>query len=97
MPNPRLRELIWRKSFPKETPLNADVDFVFLAEKFNLSGGNIKNIVLNSAFLAATDGLKVSMEHVIRATKREYQKIGRVCSKSDFGQYYCLVREVDAP
>ena len=35
------------------------------------------------------------MAHVILATKREYQKIGRVCSKSDFGQHYALVREAD--
>lgn len=98
MPNERLREAIWRKSFPSRTPLAADVDFVFLAQKFNLSGGNIKNIALSSAFLASADGGEViTMHHVILATKREYQKLGRVCSRSDFGQHYALVREDDAP
>jgi len=95
MPNERLREAIWRKSFPMPTPLAADVDFAFLAEKFNLPGGSIKNIALNSAFLASSEGSELTMGHIILATKREYQKIGRVCSKSEFGQHYALVREVE--
>src|ERR1051326_1360891 len=93
LPDERLREVIWRKAFPKEAPIGADVDFAFLAQRFNIPGGSIKNIALASAFLAAADGEKITMEHVICATKREYQKIGRVCSKSDFGQYYVFVRE----
>jgi AAA+ superfamily predicted ATPase len=95
LPDERLREVIWRKSFPKQTPLGADVDFSFLAQRFNLPGGSIRNIALSSAFLASADGQTISMEHVILATKREYQKIGRVCSKSDYGQYYALVRETE--
>ena len=95
IPNERLREVIWRKSVPSETPLGSEVNFSFLAERFDLSGGNIRNIALNSAFLAAADGRGITMDHVILATKREYQKIGRVCSKSDFGQHYALVREAE--
>jgi AAA+ superfamily predicted ATPase len=97
VPNERLRETIWRKAFPARAPLAADVDFGFLAQRFNVAGGNIKNIALTSAFLASAEAAEVGMEHVIRATKREYQKIGRICSKSDFGQYYALVREADTP
>jgi len=95
VPNERLREAIWTKAFPKHTPCAADVDFAFLAQRFNLAGGNIKNIALTSAFLAAAESSDIGMEHVIRATKREYQKIGRICSKSDFGPYYGLVREAE--
>ena len=95
LPDERLREVIWRKAFPNESPLGSDVDFAFLAQKFNLPGGSIRNIVLSSAFLASEEGQKITMEHVIRATKREHQKIGRVCSKSDFGQYYAMVREAE--
>jgi SpoVK/Ycf46/Vps4 family AAA+-type ATPase len=96
VPNERLRQEIWRKAFPASTPLAADVDFAFLAQRLDLSGANIKNIALTSAFLASADQRNVDMEHVIRATRREYQKIGRICSKSEFGQYYGLVREADA-
>ena len=95
VPNERLRQAIWTKAFPAHTPRGADVDFAFLAQRFNLAGGHIKNIALTSAFLAAAESSDISMEHVIRATKREYQKIGRICSKSDFGPYYGLVREAE--
>lgn len=95
LPDERLREMIWRKSFPNQAPLGGDVDFGFLAEKFGIPGGSIRNIALSSAFLALAEGREITMEHVIRATKREYQKIGRICSKSDFGQYYAIVREAE--
>ncbi|MGJ4951505.1 AAA family ATPase [Bradyrhizobium sp. HKCCYLS20291] len=93
LPDERLREMIWRKSFPSEAPIRSDVDFDFLAQKIGVPGGSIRNIALSSAFLALADGTEIAMEHVIRATKREYQKIGRICSKSDFGQYYAMIRE----
>jgi hypothetical protein len=32
------------------------------------------------------------MEHIIRATKREFQKMGKLCTSADFGEYYELVK-----
>jgi SpoVK/Ycf46/Vps4 family AAA+-type ATPase len=95
VPGERLREAIWSRVFPEDMPRAGDLDIRFLAQRFNLAGGHIRNIALGSAFMAAAEGGVIGMEHVIRATKREYQKIGRVCSKSDFGEYYGLVREAD--
>src|SRR5262249_33262549 len=57
----RLR--IWRGIFPEATPRRADVDVAFMAKQFKLTGGNIKNIALAAAFLAASDGGSVSMAH----------------------------------
>jgi SpoVK/Ycf46/Vps4 family AAA+-type ATPase len=91
LPDENLREKIWRNIFPKETPLNKDVDYSFLS-KFKITGGNIKNIALNAAFLAAGDQGDVKMEHIIRATKREFQKMGKLCTAADFGGYYNLVK-----
>ena len=96
LPDAGLRERIWRKVFPETTPLAADVDLGFVARRFKLSGGNIRNIALNAAFLAAQDGGCVTMTHIIRGTKREYQKAGRLCSRSDFGQYFGLVQDESA-
>ena len=31
------------------------------------------------------------MEHIICATKREFQKVGKLCVKSDFEHYFDLV------
>ena len=37
----------------------------------------IKIIIMNAAFLAAEDSSSITMEHVIKAAKRKFQKIGR--------------------
>jgi len=86
IPDEKSREMIWKHTFPAETPLGDEVDFTFLS-KFKLTGGNIKNIALSASFLAAGSSGKVGMEHIIRATKREYQKIGKLFTEADFGEY----------
>jgi hypothetical protein len=63
-----------------------------MARQFKITGGNIKNIALGAAFLAADDGGKINIEHLVRATKREYQKIGKLCNEGDFAQYFDLVK-----
>ena len=49
---------IWRRTFPVEAPLDPNADLAFLARAFKFSGGNIKNIVLEAAFLAAQAGTR---------------------------------------
>ncbi|UCH43368.1 MAG: AAA family ATPase [Dehalococcoidales bacterium] len=92
MPDEADRYRIWQKIFPEEAPLSQSADLSFLARQFRISGGNIKNIALAAAFLAAENGGDITMETLIRATKREYQKIGRLCTESEFGQYFKLVK-----
>jgi hypothetical protein len=58
-----------------------------MARRFEIPGGNIKNIGLAAAFLAAADGGVVNMSHLIRATQREYQKMGKVVLSGEFGEY----------
>ena len=81
------RYRIWKQHMPAEAPVGDNIDFNFLAERFNLSGGNIKNVVVNAAFLAAQNGHVIRMEHLIHATRREYEKIGRLCTDQDFAPY----------
>ncbi|TET13156.1 MAG: ATP-binding protein [Dehalococcoidia bacterium] len=83
---------IWQGIFPSEAPLAGSLDLNFMARQFKVTGGNIKNIALGAAFLAAGDGATIKMEHLIRATKREYQKIGRLCTDVDFAKYFDLVK-----
>ncbi|HEV2915052.1 MAG TPA: AAA family ATPase [Pyrinomonadaceae bacterium] len=90
-PDRNYRARIWRNIFPAETPRAKDIAFDFLAGKFEISGGNIKNIALNAAFQAAENSGVVSMKHIVRATRREFQKMGRMFVKSDFGEYYNLL------
>ena len=89
-PDPDTREMLWRTTIPKDTPLAEDVDIRFLAEKYEFVGGNIKNCILNAAFLAAADpeaGGEVHMRHYLNAVKYEFVKVGKVFTKSDFEPY----------
>ena len=72
----RLR--IWRAHLPVEAPVSPEIDYACLAREFQLAGGSIKNIVLNSAFLAAANGGRIGMDHILRAAKREFEKIGKL-------------------
>ena len=83
---------IWQKAFPELAPLSQNINLAFMARQFKITGGNIKNIALSAAFLAAEDSDMVAMEHIIRATKREYQKMGKLCTEADFAEYFELVR-----
>jgi ATP-dependent 26S proteasome regulatory subunit len=72
------RRRIWETIWPKEAPRNADVDLEHVARSFEIAGGNIRNIALGAAFLAAENGGAVNMRHLLHATRREYQKMGKV-------------------
>jgi SpoVK/Ycf46/Vps4 family AAA+-type ATPase len=74
-PDAARRAEIWRRVFPAETPLEG-VDFDRLA-RLHLSGGNIRNIAVSAAFLAADEGTPVRMGHVRAAARTEYGKLGR--------------------
>jgi hypothetical protein len=67
------RAEIWRCIFPASTPTE-NLDINRLA-RLNVTGGNIRNIALNAAFLAADAGEPVRMRHLLRAARNEYQKI----------------------
>ncbi|WP_327396842.1 AAA family ATPase [Streptomyces phaeochromogenes] len=79
------RRRIWEQVWPKEAPLDGSVDPDLLARQIDLPGGNIRNIALAGAFLAAADGGVVTMGHLLRATRREYQKMGKILTAGDFG------------
>jgi hypothetical protein len=76
-PDEEHRLRIWQGIFPRETPLASDADFNTLARSYKLSGGNIKNIALAAAFLAAEEGQAVGMSHLQQAVKREFHKVGK--------------------
>lgn len=77
----RLR--IWHTLFPSSLPMNSQLDFKWLAERFKIAGGNIRNIIVSAAYLAAADGQVVTMEHLLHGTRRELQKMGRLIDAED--------------
>jgi adenylate kinase family enzyme len=76
-PDEEYRQRIWKLAFPREAPLADDVHFDRLAREVRLAGGNIKNMALAAAFLAAADGQTIRMSHLVQAARREHQKLGR--------------------
>ena len=82
-PDETSRRRIWTEIWPPRTPLAPDVDLNWLARRFMLSGGNIRNIALASAYLAAEDNSVVTMAHLIHATRREFQKMGKTLSSEE--------------
>lgn len=87
LPDAEQRCRIWTQIWPDAMPCAPDLDLELLAERIEVAGGNIRNIALASAFLAAADGGVVTMPHLIQATQREYQKMGKVLTKWEFGDY----------
>jgi hypothetical protein len=75
------REAIWQRAFPKKTPTSG-LNIKRLAQ-LNMTGGNIRNIALNAAFLAAEAGLPVQMEHLLLATRQEAIKTERPLSENE--------------
>jgi len=87
----RLR--IWTSIWPGDTPLVDGLDLGFLSREFKLAGGNIKNIALGAAFFAASDGGVVTMDHLLRATRREFQKMGKTLSEAELSGHMVVTQE----
>ena len=90
-PDAGMRERIWRALVPADAPLAGDVHFGFLARQFELSGGNIRNVSVTAAFLAAEADGELRMEHYVQAAARELLKLGRILSRTEFREYFELV------
>src|SRR5262249_13664266 len=82
LPGPAERLRIWQGIFARALPLDPDVDFTLLAQRIELSGGYIRNIALAAAFLAADEGAAVGMRHLVHASRREFQKMGKVIDEA---------------
>ncbi len=82
-PDATQRAEIWRRIFPAGTPIDGlNLDRL---SRLNVAGGNIRNIALNAAFLAADAGEPVRMTHLLRAARGEYAKIEKPLTESEIG------------
>ncbi len=82
-PDVTQRGEIWRRIFPASTPTEG-LDMSKLA-RLNVTGGNIRNIALNAAFLAADAGEPVRMTHLLRAARGEYVKLEKSLTEAEIG------------
>lgn len=92
LPGVEERRRIWAANLPATAPVR-DVDLGWLAERFELSGGSIRNAAVHAAFLAAAAGTDITMETAVRGVARELRKMGRLLRSLDFGEYFGAVVE----
>lgn len=84
-PDAAQRAEIWRRVFPASTPTEG-LDAARLA-RLNVAGGNIRNIALYAAFLAAEQGEPVRMRHLARAARVEYAKLEKHLTDAEVGDW----------
>lgn len=80
-PDAPARSEIWRRIFPPQTPTQG-LDFDKLGQ-LKVAGGNIRNIALNAAFIAAQAGQSVTMQHIRQAAERDYLKLEKLLTREE--------------
>ncbi len=80
-PEPEIGERVelWRKLLPPETALS-EVPFERLAERFEMTGGYIKNAIVRAAVIAARDGRSMTTDDLWSGAHHEYAEMGKVLS-----------------
>ncbi len=84
LPDRVSRAKIWSTIWPSEAPIESSIDPELLAERFELSGGHIRNIALAAAYAAAEEGCSIGMMHVLEAARREYRKLNKLVDAEKF-------------
>ena len=77
-PDEATRLQLWQKVFPKEAPLEADIDFTVYAKVAELTGSNIKSAALAAAYRGAAQHRKITNQDLIEAVDFEYRRTGRM-------------------
>ncbi len=80
-PDAATRSRIWQRVFPASTPVE-NLAHDKLA-RLNLSGGHIRNLALNAAFLAADANEPVRMRHLLSAARSEYAKLEKTLTPAE--------------
>lgn len=80
-PETSSRSEIWERIFPSQTPTQG-LDYEKLGQ-LKVAGGNIRNIAMNAAFLAADTDEPVMMKHILQAAQREYLKLKRLLNDEE--------------
>ncbi|MFI3227864.1 MAG: ATP-binding protein [Clostridia bacterium] len=83
LPSEKVRLELWKRILPREEFLG-DIDIEFFAKNFELSGSQIKEIVLNASFIAISEGEKLSNNQIKEAVTLNYQKYGKRILNDDF-------------
>lgn len=78
MPTAKERYDIWKKSISVKAKLAEDIDLIDIAEKYEITGGTIVNIVRFASLKAlSSERNTIVLEDIIEGIRREFSKLGR--------------------
>ena len=77
MPGAEDRLRIWRQGLPQKANLGKEIDLYQIAEKYELSGGGIMNVVRYASLRALDNGGTIRQEDLLEGVRREYSKEGK--------------------
>jgi AAA+ superfamily predicted ATPase len=92
LPDAGLRLRIWQGLFPDGVDRPPNGELAALAERFNLSGGRIRNVVVDAVFRsvaeASGDRPVVTLRHLVAAIGADYRKAGAPVTIGEFGDEF---------
>ncbi len=94
-PDKDTRYTLWTTILPKTAQMEKDINFRFFADKFELSGSNIKAILFNAAYMAGAENSAIGAKHIVRSMEYEFSKLGKLVNSSDFGEYEIYISTYD--
>lgn len=81
MPDAEIRYILWKKAFPADFPLESKVDLLKIAEKYEMAGGAIINIVRYCVLKSMErDNQEILLDDIEHAIIREFKKEGKIVS-----------------
>ena len=79
MPKANERRQIWEKAFPEKVKLDKTVQLPSIAQKFELSGADIMNVVQYCCLCALENGShRIQQKDLLEGIRREFQKEGKI-------------------
>jgi hypothetical protein len=85
MPDADMRRRLWKQALPPEEWCDPALNLEPFVQQFRLAGGNIQNVGLLAAHLAAAGTGRITTESLARATYRELEKNGMPRGAVDVG------------
>jgi SpoVK/Ycf46/Vps4 family AAA+-type ATPase len=76
------RMKLWGVLVPPETGLPTSVDFTELAERFEMTGGHIRNAIVRAAVIAAREEREMTVDDLVAGAHLEYFELGKVMHNS---------------
>ena len=83
MPEAEERAEIWQHVIPPDAPRSEEIDYIDLGERYEMSGGHIRNAVLRAAFKSAQQNSELTHDILVSAADIEYQSMGKIVRQGD--------------